>query len=122
MTDQEKSQLQVLLQDAGHSVETIQAAINAIKLAKTGDRSALIALVPKVAEEAKKDFADVKAALPVIKAGYKTTEFWLVAGAGIITVMFQALGKPINFDVTAALSGLIGIYTVIRGLAKKPTA
>src|SRR4051812_26612298 len=47
---------------------------------KANGTKGLLAHLPDVVAAMEKDFTDVKAALPAIKAGYKTTEFWLVVG------------------------------------------
>jgi len=65
------------------------------------------------------DYADVKAALPTIKAGYKTTEFWVtVVGVGIDSY-FTATGKVPPIDGIAVAGAIIAVYTVVRGLIKK---
>src|SRR5690242_12034093 len=95
MTDTEKQQVQTLVNDAASEIELGKQAIAAIKAAKAGDKSQLIALIPKVAEDVKRDIADVRAALPVIKAGWKTSEFWLIVATGVVATVSQLTGHPI---------------------------
>jgi hypothetical protein len=87
---------------------------------KAKDLATLTKLAPEVARELGEDFAAVKAALPEIKAGYKTTEFWLTLGVLALNGGWFALkGEALPFDVNAVLSALVGVYAIVRGLTKK---
>jgi hypothetical protein len=90
---------------------------------KTGGKSAVLALLPEVVAEGQQDIAAVEAALPEIKVGYKTTEFWLMVAlfAGN-AVYLQMTGRALPLDVNVTLAALTGIYTVIRGLIKSKSA
>ena len=86
---------------------------------KTGGKAALLALLPDVISAGEKDVADVEAALPEIKAGFKTTEFWLmVALFGGNAVYLKLTGKALPLDLNATLATLTAIYTVVRGFVK----
>lgn len=52
-----------------------------------------------------------------VKAGWKTTEFWLVL-AGVVLTQVGALRVPGKYGDTIQTSALIGSYAVSRGLAK----
>lgn len=86
-----------------------------------GVKQAIIDHAAEIVKEAKDDFIVIKAAIPVVKAGYKTTEFWLIVGDVVANVVASVSGHPIPFDVNAIIGGIIAVYTLIRGLAKKPT-
>lgn len=51
------------------------------------------------------------------KAGYRTTEFWLVVAAGVLTSL-GTLPLPDHVKGIVA-AGLAGIYALSRGLAKR---
>lgn len=63
--------------------------------------------------------ADIKAEVEVqatAKSGYKTTEFWISVGVGVVGVVLLCAGKE---TLGAALLGVAGIsYNGARGLAK----
>ena len=86
---------------------------------RTGGKSALLALLPDVISAGETDVADVQAALPEIKAGFKTTEFWLmVALFGGNAVYLKLTGKALPLDLNATLATLTAVYTVVRGFVK----
>jgi hypothetical protein len=108
-----------LADDAVQAEKEITALIAAYK---SNGASGVAALLPALAPEIKKDWADIQAALPTIKAGYKTTEFWIVcAVCGVIAVM-GVMGKVPAVDATQLIAALSGVYAVVRGLMKKPIA
>lgn len=120
MTTEETNQIQNLVNDAASEVALGKEALAAIKAAKAGDKSALISLLPKVAADVKRDIADVKAALPVIKAGWKTSEFWLIVLTGVIGIVAAARGIKIDVNLAAVWGAVVSVYTLIRTIIKKP--
>lgn len=89
---------------------------------KLNGTKGLLAHLPDVVAAVEKDFQDARAALPAIKAGYKTTEFWLVVavviGNGIYTVI---TGKVLPVNLNVVLGGLVAVYATARALIKKQT-
>ena len=76
-----------------------------------------------VVAEAQKNYTAVLTALPAVKAGYKTTEFWMVAGVLLGNAIYTgATSKVLPLDLNATLTALVAIYTVVRGLVKKSPA
>lgn len=113
------AELQTLADAIGHDVSDVKTAIEA---SKTGGKAAFIAALPNLVIDAKATYEDVKAALPQIKAGYQTTEFWLTAGLCVGNAVYAGVtGKVLPFDLNVVLGGVIAVYTAIRGLVKKPT-
>lgn len=70
---------------------------------KTGNLNAVVADAPAFVKE--------------VKAGYKTTEFWLTLIAVILTQL-GTLKVPGKYGDTIQTSALIGAYALSRGLAK----
>jgi hypothetical protein len=95
--------------------------IRAIKAYKLGGKDALIALLPEAETLIHREIDDVKAALPAIKSGWKTSEFWLTAGVALAIGIPALLNHPLPIQADAALALATTVYTVIRGLVKKPT-
>ncbi len=90
---------------------------------KSGGASAATALLGDVVTAVEKDYADVKAALPSIKAGYKTTEFWLVVGVFVGNGLYTAFsGKALPIQVNAIVAGVTAIYIAARALTKSSPA
>lgn len=95
---------------------------HAIKAYKSGGKAALLDLLPEATALARKEYTDVKAAIPSIKSGYKTSEFWLSLGVPILIGVLALKGITLPVEATAAIGAVITTYTVIRGLVKKPAA
>jgi len=95
----------------------------AISAGKAGGLPGVAALAPKIIPDVQQAIADVEAAVPAIKAGYKTTEFWLIVAFGVANAVVPLItGKPLPFDVNGSLAAVLSVYTIIRALIKKPTA
>ena len=111
------SDLQPLAADVQELATVITAAIAAYK---TKGTTGLTDLAPRIVDDVKKDYQDVAAAMPVIKAGYKTTEFWLIAALLAGNGVYAGItGKVLPIDVNATIASLLGIYTVCRQILKK---
>jgi hypothetical protein len=79
-------------------------------------------LLGEVVTEIEKDWTDISAAIPSIKSGYKTTEFWLIVGLGLGNGIYAAIaGKALPFDLNAVLGAVIVVYTAARALTKTST-
>jgi hypothetical protein len=60
--------------------------------------------------------------IALMKSGIKTSEFWAVAAASLLTVANQGFGLGLPPEAITTFAGLAGAYAVSRGLAKKPSA
>lgn len=67
----------------------------------------------------KQDVADIEAAIPEVKSGFKTSEFWLNVVGGITIVYPAVMGHPLPTTVTMSIAALIGVYNLVRGALKK---
>lgn len=120
MTPEEKTKFEKLITEAGDDLPLVKEALAAIK---AKDKAALVALLPRIAAEVKEDIAAVRDALPLIKEGYKSSEFWAVAGFTAANLWYlNKTGNPIPLDVNACIAAVVGVYTIIRGLVKKTPA
>jgi hypothetical protein len=105
-----------VVQDGFDAAALGKAVVDAIKA--QGVQGA-VALAPRIVTAVEKDVADVTAALPTIKAGYKTSEFWVVVGALVLVgVVPYITGKPAPFDATTVIGALAAVYSVVRGFTK----
>ena len=120
-TTQTQEQLQAatqpLVNDAIQAEKEITALIAAYK---AGGAGGVAALLPALAPEVETIYADVKTAIPVIKAGFQTSEFWIVLGVELAIGIYTLMGKVPPLDGASVMGALAGIYAVIRGLIKKP--
>jgi hypothetical protein len=108
-----------LIAEASDDVVLVKRIITAVK---SKDRAALLSLIPEAAKEVTEDFTAVKTALPEIKQGYKTSEFWAVALVALANLYSAISGKPIPVDVNVIVGSLVGLYTIIRGMVKAKSA
>jgi hypothetical protein len=107
-----------LISDVGVTASDIKSAVAAYK---AGGLPAVAALSPTLIPHVQAIVSDVQAAVPAIKAGYKTTEFWLVAAFGVANAVVPLVtGKPLPFNVDASLAAVLSVYTVVRAIIKKP--
>ncbi len=112
--------VQAVAQDA---LDAVAIGKQVIAAYKSGGAAGAAALLPKVVAAAEKDFTDAQAAMPLIKAGYKTTEFWLPVAATLIGgAYFAVTGKDIPVNLGVCVGALLSIYTVARTLLKAKTA
>lgn len=113
---QAQAKIDAIMVDAKATEDLVRQGIAAYK--KAGVQG-LITIIPGATDTLKKDFTDVEAIVPVVKVGYKTTEFWLAIGIGVINFGYLAItGKAIPFDINGPVVGLIAIYTAVRGMTK----
>jgi len=108
-SDQTKAVLSQLLNDGIASITTIKAVLSEYEGKKLSTADIL-----GVVDVVKKDVQDATAALPVLKAGYKTSELWVLVGTGL----WIALGHP-STDHATILGSLAGLYATIRAYMKK---
>ena len=107
-----------LVSDAGITAADVKAGIAAYK---TGGFPAVAELAPELVPHVRSIVADVQAAIPAIKTGYKTTEFWLIVAFGLANALVPVItGKPIPFNVDGSLAAILSVYSIGRALIKKP--
>ena len=112
MNDTDKAVLQTAENEIADDVKLV---VEAVKLIRAKDKAGLVALAPKIFTEVKEDIAAIKPAIPVIKAGYKTTEFWLISVLFAANAyVFQTTGKVLPFDINATFASLLAVYTPVR--------
>ena len=112
--------VKTVAQDLVDDAALVHAIVAAVK--KSGP-AGLTPLAPGLIAAGEKDFADVKAALPAVKAGYKTTEFWLTGGVVLGNGLYTLFtGHVLPIELNVVLGGLVAIYTTARALVKKPAA
>ncbi|MCK5237643.1 MAG: hypothetical protein KAR06_11765 [Deltaproteobacteria bacterium] len=54
-----------------------------------------------------------------VKAGLKTTEFWVALVAVVIPVLNTHLGTSIPLEATLTIGGIVIAYIMSRAVAKK---
>ena len=105
-----------VVQDIAATVKLVKQIVTDIKA--QGATKALAADSPQILSAAMLGYADSKVAWPTIKAGYKTSEFWLVAGYLLMNAILLVFNVKIPIAVDVAIGSLISVYTVIRALVK----
>ena len=100
-------------------VTTEQHVASVIAAYKAGGASkAVTAAMPLIAD-VEQDYKDVAVALPVIKAGFSTSECKIVLGTGLLIAGCAIAGHPLPDAVIAGLASLAAAYTAARTIAKK---
>jgi len=113
------SDMKPLAEDIQHAVSVAVAAVKAYKADGAG---AIAKQAPQIVAEVEKDYEDAAKAAPAIKAGVKTTEFWLIAGFLVGNAAYVGLtGKTLPVDVDAVLGTVLSIYAALRHVAKSNT-
>lgn len=116
ISDEEKKVIENAVREAG---EDYVAISNAVKAYKKDGAKGLIKELPGVLEELKDDKEIVAALVPIAKAGYKTTEFWLVVGVLVLNGLYPLFtGKALPIDANVAMSSLVAVYSVARSFIK----
>ena len=117
MTTEEQKTINTALTELGDDLPLIRKAVAAIK---AKDKAALLALAPELIKEAKEDFEAVRTAIPLAKAGFKTTEFWVLVVFGAVNIWYlNKTGNPIPLEVNAVIGVVASVYTIVRALTKK---
>lgn len=101
------------------AADDVQLALKFIREWKLGNKPAALALLPQITKEVQEDLAALNAALPEIKAGYKSTEFWLTVAAITAVVVSANLGHPLDITSASLIGALTSVYAVVRGIIKK---
>lgn len=109
-------ELQPLASDVAQDISLIKQVASDVK---AGGVQAALKDIPQAVSLVETEYEDVKKALPLIKAGYKSTEFWLVLAFFLGNVAYTAFtGKNLPFDTDLVLGGVLAVYTAARGLIK----
>lgn len=111
MNQTEQNQIREVVDDGAKLVQHGKEAVAAFR--KEGVAGA-IREASEAIPDVQETIRDVTAALPTIKAGYKSTEFWLVLVFFIGNGVLAAMGKPLPFEVNAVLGSVLAVYAVVR--------
>ena len=111
---------QTKLQTLGHELaDDIELGKRIVAAYRTGGNGAALALLPEVIREAQEDFAAASEAAPIIKSGWRTTEFWLVAVFIVANLGFTAWkGVAIPSEVNTAIGAVLAAYVATRAVVK----
>ena len=112
----DQSALTPVMQDIADTMKLVKQVITDIQA--QGATKAIAADSPQMLAAVTRGYADGKTAWPTIKAGYKTTEFWLVAGLLLANAILLACGKTIPVSTDAVIGSVVSVYAVIRSLVK----
>jgi hypothetical protein len=85
---------------------------------RAGGIKSLSSDVPQLIEEGSKLYPEIRAAVTEIKAGAKTTEFWLTIGATGLITGASLSGHPLPVAEDAIVAGLVGVYALARATVK----
>jgi hypothetical protein len=112
------------LQTLGNEIaDDIELGKRVVAAYRQGGKGAVLALLPEVIREAQEDFSAVTAAAPIIKAGWRTTEFWLVAIFIVANLALSAWkGVSVPTEVNVAVGAVIAAYVAVRGIVKARAA
>ncbi|HEV2391075.1 MAG TPA: hypothetical protein VG146_01795 [Verrucomicrobiae bacterium] len=98
-------------------VDTATLVKSILTAYKQGGAAAAAGQLPAAVSQIATDIKDAEAALPSIKSGYATTEFWLTAGVVVLNGVYPLVtGKQLPFDANIVMGAAVAIYTAARGL------
>jgi len=83
-----------------------------------GDKLSAIKLLVENRATVEQQVKEVEAAIPAIKAGYKTTEFWIVVIYVLINVVFTYLKVPLPLGDDITIGAIIAAYGTNRQIQK----
>jgi hypothetical protein len=106
-----------LAQELGDDVALAKKLLAAYK---AGGWQAVSAVVPEAVKEVQEDYAAFEDALPAIKSGWKTTEFWITAVVAIGGVSLQFTALPTWATASAGIAAAVSaaVYTLSRSMIK----
>lgn len=122
MTEQEKATLTAAEQQTADLAVEVVKLIRRAKTEPGGFKAALVAEAPALIQEGREAIGAVKDALPVIKAGKSTSEFWITAGVGGVILAARLTGHPLPVNEEALAAGLAAVYTGGRSFVKGKAA
>jgi hypothetical protein len=100
-------------------VKDIAFARQIVAAIKSGGVQAAASLIPDAVAAVDRTVKDVEAALPEIKAGYKTSEFWVTIGSMALVLGYETIaGKELSTNATVLVGAVVTIYTAARTLFK----
>lgn len=91
-------------------------AVSAL-LAK-GDKIGAMKLILENRATLEQQVKEVEAAIPAIKAGYRTSEFWIVVIYILINVVFTYLKVPLPLGDDITIGAIIAAYGTNRQIQK----
>jgi len=105
---------------AHDAVGDVALADQLVQAIRAGGLKQAEALVPQVLAAAKKNITDAQAALPAIKAGWTTSEFWMIPGGIVLNGLYSLkTGHIMPVELNALLGAVISVYTAARSYLKK---
>lgn len=96
----------------------IELSKKALTLLKAKDYAGLAVLGEQNFGLIKQQAAEVSNLIPAVKAGWKTSEFWLISVFVAINVYCVAKGITLPMTDDISVAGLIATYSVNRHLTK----
>lgn len=96
----------------------IALSVKALALLKAKDYAGLVKLGETSAPLLEQQIKDAEAVVPVIKEGYKTTEFWFVVAFALFDVYCDFRGIKIPPTTEITLGAAISAYAAGRHLLK----
>lgn len=101
------------------AVSTEQLVVAIVKAMKAQGVAGAAAQIPAVISQVETDVADFTAAVPAVKAGMKTTEFWVgLACCGALTFIPTVTKAPVALPVASAIGALGAVYIGFRSVLK----
>jgi hypothetical protein len=108
--------VQAVAQDALDAVKIGQAVAAAMKA--QGATGALSQIGP-VVTAVQKDYSDITAALPALKAGIRTTEFYVGLAPFLVNGLYFAFAhKTLPLDLNLVFGAVAAVYVFARSMVK----
>lgn len=106
----------------GDAAATEQLVVKLLAAFKAQGISGLVASAPEAVKQVEQDYEDVVAVIPVVKDGWKTSEFWSLAVTPAIAAIFKLVtGHDAPAEVLGIAGGLSAVYIGARTLLKLKT-
>lgn len=97
-----------------------EIVLSAIAAYKAKGVAGLLSVLPGALQELQEDVTAAIAAAPEIRAGYRTTEFWITSSVLAGNAIYIGVtGKSIPFDVNATATALAIVYIAARAIVKR---
>lgn len=106
---------QAALAEIANDVPLVKDIAAAVK--KDGVK-AILSFLPQIIAEGQKDYTAISAAIPEVKLGYKTTEFWMIIGATLLITVSSLIGHPLPVAADVVIGTLTAVYTLGRTIVK----
>ena len=108
--------IQKMIDDIRQDISLVKTIVTDVK---AGGVTGAIKDAPAIIQAVEQQIPDVKAVIPVVKAGYQTSEFWIIVVLLLANLVFETVkGTGLPIDVNATIGALTAIYTVCRQIIK----